>query len=190
MWRKQQAVWSAQEVGDGQYCPPAGPRGGRRPGTMLHSRETGSLNASPGSPTDTPYKMVKQGELVLGASEALLPGPNHFDGGGVPVHWDVTGKSACANLSQHASTSGAASTRAPCWAESYSDVLTCQVKHKKTSWPALSLERDKIPPKLQPDIPEASAEFHSLWIWSWARSSEAIPHGDRCSSAPGHPAAN
>lgn len=45
-------------------------------------------------------------------------------------------------------------------AEPYSDLSTCQVKPEKTSWPARSLEPDKIPPELQPDIPEASAEFH------------------------------
>lgn len=56
--------------------------------------------------------------------------------------------------------------RAPRRAEHYSDLSFRQAKPEKTSWPVPSLEPDKIPPELQPDISEASAEFHSLWIRS------------------------
>lgn len=61
---------------------------------------------------------------------------------------------------------GLAGARAPRRAQHYSDLSVCQAKPEKTSWPVPSLEPDNIPPELQPDIPEASAEFHSLWTRS------------------------
>lgn len=151
---------------------------------MLRSGEMGSLSAGPGSPTASTDKALRQGELAPGASgarsrtriaepQAVLP---LTDAGLQPRR---------RNLGRGASSGGAAGTRAPHRAEHYSDLSICQAKPEKTSWPVPSLEPDKIPPELQPDIPEASAEFHSLWIRSSVHSPGAVPH----SSVPGHPAA-
>lgn len=134
---------------------------------MLRSGEMGSLSAGPGSPTDTADKTAKQGEPAPGASGASSPDPNRFDGGGAPVNRrEAAARARPWEESMCRPQPRRKRQRAPRRAERCSDLSICQVQPEKTSWPVPSLEPDKIPPELQPNIPEASGAFHSLWIQS------------------------
>lgn len=150
---------------------------------MLRSGEMGSLSAGPGSPTASTDKALRQGELAPAASGARSRTRIAEPQAVLPLT-DAGLQPGRRNLGPGASSGGAAGTKAPHRAEHYSDLSICQAKPEKTSWPVPSLEPDKIPPELQPDIPEASAEFHSLWIRSLAHTHQEPSRTALCQGIP------
>lgn len=141
--------------------------------------EMGSLSAGPGSPTagaqiKRPARGSWPGQGEVAPDRSWPQVPRIPEPEAVSPLW----RPGRRDLGPGASSGGAAGTRAPRRAEHYSDLSICQAKPEKTSWPVPSLEPDKIPPELQPDIPEASAEFHSLWIRS--RPAQLYAKASRC----------